>query len=129
MARSAEITLRVGCTGLVVLAPGKAAARQPDAGVALTVGCDSDMGTAAAHGHTYAGHRKIEMHTRQQLNAALKTEAHLLFYVSANERFAQLGLFVFGCGTSGADAFVFRITCAVHFVSPADPRSDDGGEP
>ena len=26
--------------------------------------------------------------------------------------------FVFGCGTSGADAFCFRFSCGVHFVSP-----------
>jgi hypothetical protein len=38
-----------------------AGARQSDAGVALAAGGDSDVGTAAAHRHTYDGQRKIEM--------------------------------------------------------------------
>ena len=78
MARRAEVTPRLGRRWFVVLAPGKARARQSDAGVALAAGGDSDVGTAAAHGNTYAGQREVEMHSRQQFDASLKTQAHLV---------------------------------------------------
>jgi hypothetical protein len=47
------------------------------------------------------------MDTRQQLDAALKTEAHLLFMSPQTRDLRNSGghRFVFGCGTSGADAF------------------------
>ena len=85
VARSTKITPCLARGWFVVLAKGKARAWQSDAGVALAAGGNSDMCTASAHGHTYTGHRKIEMHTRQQFCAALKTEAHLLF-MSAQTR-------------------------------------------
>jgi hypothetical protein len=56
---------------------------QSNAGVALATGGDSDVGTAAAHGHTYALQRKVEMHSGQQFYAALKTEAQ---YCSCQRR-------------------------------------------
>jgi len=77
MARSAEVTPRRGRRWFVVLPPGKARARQSDAGVALAAGGYADMGTAASHGHTNTRPREIEMDPRQQFDAALKTEAHL----------------------------------------------------
>jgi hypothetical protein len=40
---------------LVIFPMGKASARKPDTGVVLPAGRDSDVGTAAAHGHSYAG--------------------------------------------------------------------------
>jgi len=86
--RRAEFTPRLGRGWFVVFAPGKARAGQSDAGVALAAGGDSDMGTAAAHGHTYAGQRQVEMYTWQHFQSSLKTEAHLL-HVTANARFAQ----------------------------------------
>jgi hypothetical protein len=45
--------------GLWLLAPGKARARQSDAGVALAAGGDSDVGTAPAHGHTNTGPERL----------------------------------------------------------------------
>jgi len=85
VARSAKITSRLSRRWLLVLSPGKARARQSDAGVALAAGGDSEVGTTGAYGHAHAGQRKTEMHTRQQFQAALKTEAHSLF-MSAQTR-------------------------------------------
>ena len=39
--------------------------RQSDAGLALTAGRDSNVSSTTALGHTYAGQRKVEMHTWQ----------------------------------------------------------------
>src|ERR1700690_1805570 len=60
--RCADITPRLARSWLVIFPIGKASARQPDAGVALAARRNSDVRTAAAHGHTYAGHRKVKMH-------------------------------------------------------------------
>ena len=72
MARCAEITPGLVRCRFVVLAPGKARARQSDAGVALAARSGSNMGTAATHGHANTGPREIEMDTRQQFDTALK---------------------------------------------------------
>ena len=85
----AEIASTLARSWLVVLPPRNTRARQSDARIALTAGGDTDVGTAAAHGNTYAGQRKIEVHSWQQFHAALKTEAHLFVHVTANARSAQ----------------------------------------
>ena len=84
MARCAQITARLSRGLFAVLTPGNARAGQPDAAVALAARGDSDVGTAAAHGHAHPGQRKVEMHTRQQFYAALKTEAQLSSRSSAS---------------------------------------------
>ena len=61
VARRTQITPRRVRRWLAVLAPRKARPRQSDAGVALPSGRDSDVSTAAAYGHTYAGQRKVDM--------------------------------------------------------------------
>ncbi len=66
---------------LVYLPPGydTQTKTRDDAGGALAAGRNSNVGTATTHGHTHAGQRNVEMHTWQQFDAVLKTEAHLFF--------------------------------------------------
>ena len=80
--RDHDLTSRLWHRRFLILAPGKARAGQSDAGLAPAAGGDSDMGTAAAHGSTYAGQREVEMRTWHQFDAALKTEAHLFLMSS-----------------------------------------------
>ena len=104
----------------MVLAPGRSSARHADAGVALATSGDSDVGTASADGHTYAGKRKIELNTRQQFNAALETKAIYLFMSAQNVKFLQpLGTAGFcpaASGRVGCWAICPRLSVSIVFV-------------
>jgi len=124
VARRTQITPRLPRSWLVIFPIGKAGARDSDAGVALAAGRDSDVGAAAAYGHTYAGQRQIEMHTRQQFYAALKTEAHLLFMSAQTPDLSNPGAAVAVLRQDGLWVLricpcVRRVDCVgTHHVSP-----------
>jgi hypothetical protein len=75
---------------------------------AMAFGTEVDIGTVSWCPRTHRkGSLEVErccdrVDPRQQLQAALKTEAHVLFMSAQTRDLRNSDRFVFGCGTSGA---------------------------